>query len=164
MSFEQAELGLSEVDRKKSRQAVYAYFKVYRRYKWLLSLGETPTAKRRAALPGYEDAAEPDRIRRSTVKPSSPMERSIDVVTKEDRMKMFCDQLDRVLNKLHPYQRDIIRHRFLGPLPDELPTDYTVWQTLRADGWYVGETYYGEQKREAVSLLAAALGVEMERF
>ena len=161
----QIKLGLPEVDRTKTRQAVRAYFAVYRKYKLLLEMDMEPHPEPVKALPGYKNAVDPDLIRGNRVHPGIPRSFDTPMESPEDaRRRAFVEDVERRVNHLPPYQRDIIRYQYMGRetpgRESRLPSDTETYQYLRSQGWYVSERYYDEEKQKAIMTLAAAFRIE----
>ncbi|WDL97815.1 hypothetical protein [Alicyclobacillus sp. ALC3] len=170
-----ADLGLPRVDRTATRRAVRAYFGVYRQKRLRLSMDIVPHAEPSKARRGYEDAMDPDDIHVSRVYSSAPRGGSTvvrpeadgtwRVVTEQDRRdRAFCEDVERRVDHLPAYQRDIITHQYMTPdtpgsRDGRRPSDIATHRHLRDSGWYVGETYYQEEKAKAVLTLAEAFRI-----
>lgn len=160
----QMRLGIPKVDRTKTRQAVRAYFAVYRRYKLLLEMEMEPHPQPVKALPGYEKAMDPNLIRSNRVFPGLPRMIGNSMESPEDaRRRAFVEDVERKVNHLPPYQRDIIRYQYMGKeTPGEdgrLPSDTQTYQYLYEQGWRVSERYYDEEKQKAIMTLAEAFRI-----
>lgn len=147
---------MSELDETPGLQALFAYFEVYRQYRRQLSSGFTPHMERRKPITGYGAAVDPDAIRAAGLKRSG-VERELFKSDPDGKMKRFCGHLDRVLDRFPDYQRELIRRRYLAPLPAKLPSDTTVHDKLKVAG-YRGN--YKAQKREALGLLIEILHLD----
>lgn len=150
----QIPLDIPVVNVKQTRRTLYAYLAVYRRYKEQLRDGWEP--KRRTALAGYENAMDPDLIRKSGSKLGGVS------MTPEEYRQEFCDRVDRKVDMLPPYGREIIRRRLLKPRMgylklNDLPSDTEVFLAMKDDGWHAEARYYGDEKAEAVQMLAEML-------
>ncbi len=145
-----------DVDAIPGLQALLAYFEVYRQYRSRLKSDFMPHTERRKPLTGYGTAVDPNAIRVTGPKRSG-VERELFKSDPDGRMKRFCKHLDTVLDRFPDYQRELIRRRYLAPLPAKLPSDTTVHDKLRVAG-YRGN--YKAQKREALELLVEILQLD----
>lgn len=150
----QLPLGIPVVHIKETRRALYAYLAVYRRYKEQLRDGWEP--KRKPALSGYENAMDPDLIRKSGQKLGGGS------MTPEEYRQEFCDRVDRKVDRLPPYGREIIKRKLLKPRPgylklNDLPSDTEVFMAMKDNGWHAESRYFGDEKAEAIQMLAEML-------
>lgn len=153
---EQLSLGIPKVNTKETRRALYAYLAVYRRYKQQLEFGWE--SKPKTVLAGYEDAANPDLIRRVGPKLNS------NAMTPEEYRESFCNRVDHKVGMLPPYGREIVKRKFLQPRQgylklSDLPTDTEVFMDMKSDGWHAEARYFADCKAEAIQMLAEMLRV-----
>ncbi|WDL98146.1 hypothetical protein [Alicyclobacillus sp. ALC3] len=151
-----ADLGLPRVDKVKTRRKVYAYLAVYRRY--LQQLENGIDYRPRAPKPGYENAADPDLIRRIGQKLGSGGG------TPEDYREGFVARVERAVGKLPPYGREIIVRRLMtlrrgAQSLHDLPSDVEVLQDMQREGWFAELRYYEKQKADAILMLAEILRI-----
>lgn len=151
------------VDRTKTRQAVRSYFAVYRQYKVLLDMDMEPH-REPTVVKGYEKAMDPDLIRVPYSTGGSGMSLGSAMGTREDRdRKWFVENVERKVSYLPDYQRDIIRHQYMGKetpgRESKLPSDTETFDYLRRQQWYVSERYYDEEKSKAIMTLAEAFRI-----
>lgn len=155
--------GMRQVDRTRTRQAVRAYFAVYRQYKLLLEMDLEPHREPVVALKGYEKAMDPNLIRAPYAVGGGGM-RLDDMETREDcERRRFVENVERKVGRLPDYQRDIIRHQYMGKETpgrgSKLPSDVETFEYLRSQGYYVSERYYDEEKSKAILTLAEAFRI-----
>lgn len=153
-------LQLPELKRTETRQALAAYFERYREYRLILRMGGVyPSTVQRlphsANKPGYE----PDLIRAQNSF-SSSTENSI---MRNERLAMFVSKLERKVDALPEYKREILWRRFMADC-DPLPTDDEVHNHLADIGYTYSMRYYLKKKGQALMTLAYALGVEQEDY
>lgn len=149
-----------KIDRTKTRQAVRAYFAVYRKYKLLLEMDFRPfETDIDYALPGYENAVNPDSIHGNSFGSREPRLQGEGESPRDRKMRLFCLDVEYKVSKLPKYQAAIIRRLYMSG--DPVPTDREVYTTLYDEsGYYVSERYYHEQKAKAIMTLAAAFRIE----
>lgn len=157
----QTVLDIPELNKTETRRNLAKLFGVYRRYRALLKMGQTPEVFRfeHESLDGYEYAMDPDLIRGSSFgsKALLPHEDVQSV-----RMKAFIRDMDFKLDGLPSVEQPhIIRYRFLFAR-NPLPTDAEVQDILRQKKLGVSPRTYDRMKAEALLLLAGAYGVEVE--
>ncbi|GEO27041.1 hypothetical protein AAC03nite_28260 [Alicyclobacillus acidoterrestris] len=141
------------IDKTKTRQAVRAYFAVYRKFVFLLEAGTVPREELRP-VPGYEDAADPDSIHAPGFNPGG-----VKVIDGKLRyMAWFVQDVQRTVRRLPKYQRDIMFKQYMGR--EQLTNDET-YQALVDDKWYVSRRYFDENKTEAMDLLAEVWSLEV---
>lgn len=146
-----------EVDKTATRQAVRAWFGVYRQYKLLLSMDFEPHSPPMAPHKGYEDAMDPDLIRAPYAVGDGLGASGERMETPEDRhRKWFCRRTEYVVGKLPEYQGAIIEACYMHQ--HERPSDLEVWCTLCEQNarWRYSERYYDEQKAIALMTLGEA--------
>ncbi|GLG01821.1 hypothetical protein Alches_18620 [Alicyclobacillus hesperidum subsp. aegles] len=144
------------VDKVRTRQAVQAYFAVYRRFVQLLNAGTVPREEL-PPVPGYENAADPDSIHAPGFRPGSP----VAVIDGKLRyMAWFVKDVNRVVRGLPRYQEVIIRTQFMGR--EQLSNEETYEALLRADSrWCYGMRHFESQRSEAIMTLADLLGLTL---
>jgi len=150
-------LGIPQTDVKRTRQALYAYLAVYRRYRQQLSQGWSPKLK--PPLPGYEKAMDPDLIRRQ-----GPKLGVGSGMTPEEFKEAFVTRVERKVDRLPPYGREVITRRLLTLRSGyrsihDLRSDTEVLEDMQRAGWASERAYYERQKAEAIQMLAEMLHV-----
>jgi len=153
---EQMMLGIPQADVKRTRRALYAYLAVYRRYRQQLAQGWSPKLK--PPLPGFEKAMDPDLIRKSGQKIGGTS------MSPEEFRQAFCERVERKVDKLPPFGREIVKRKFLSPRQgylklNDLPSDTEVFLDMKSTGWHAEARYYEAQKAEAVQMLAEMLNL-----
>lgn len=153
----QLTLGIPQIDVKKTRRALYAYLAVYRRYRQQLD-DENWRPEPRAPLKGFEKAMDPKFIHGNSDK-----DRPIPL-TPEEYREAFVQRVDRKVERLPPYGREVIKRRLLTPISDyrsihELPCDAKVIEDMKDAGWHAETRYYEAQKAEAIQMLAEMLRI-----
>ncbi|QQE80911.1 hypothetical protein [Alicyclobacillus sp. SO9] len=153
----QQELCNRRVDETETRRAVRLVFELYRKRKRLLEMQMIPHVEPAPAKRGYENAMDPKYIHAQGVNPSAPIDRPMDP---DDRRREYCHSIEHSVRCLPEYQAEIMRRCYMvkeapgtGGL---LPSDPSVHQELRNEGWLVGITYFYTQKEEAIMQLAEA--------
>lgn len=136
-------------------------FAAYRACKALLARVLVPHPARVRPMSGYEEEMDPDLIYAERVFGSAPVGRTVSMINaQEEEWEKFIWRVDRGVNRLPAYQRDLVRVRFLGADP---VSDRESHERLRAIGWGVGIGFFTEQKERALKTLSKRFRVEYER-
>lgn len=145
------------VDKARTRQAVQAYFAVYRRFVQLLNAGTVPREELQP-VPGYEHAQHPDTIHAPGFRSTWPLVEKID--GKLRYMQWFVRDVERVVAGLPRYQEAILRTQYMGR--EQLSNEETYEALLRADSrWCYSERYFREQRADALLTVADVLGLTL---
>ncbi|MFB5192780.1 hypothetical protein [Alicyclobacillus fastidiosus] len=138
-------------DIKTARDAVAAYFAVYRRFVRLLDSG-TVFREELQPAPGYEQARDPDSIRAPGLSFSSPGAKEID--GKLRYMSWFVRDANRLVRGLPVYQEAIIRVQYMGK---EQLSNEEAYKELIDQKFFYSERKFERQRREAVLSVAETL-------
>jgi hypothetical protein len=145
---------VSGLNKAKSREAVQAYFAVYRKFVVLVQSGSVPQEVLEPVA-GYEDAADPDAIHA----PGFSFGGGIKNLDGKLRyMAWFIRDVKHTVRLLPDFQRDIMTAQFMGK---EQMRNEDAYKALVELKWYVSERHYREQKYLALDLLATAWQLEV---
>lgn len=147
--------GVGILDVARTREAVEAYFGVYRRFRFLLEEGTVPR-EALSPVPGYEDAADPEAIHAPGFSFSGGGAREMD--GKLRYMSWFIGDVKRTVWRLPNCQRDITMVQFMGR--EQLKNE-EAYKQLVGMGWPVSERHYRSEKSLALGILAEAWNLEV---